>query len=373
MRLVAVLALLVLTVPSALAQGPPPIDVHIGIDQGSATVEGAGVELAGVTPGEEYRFTLNLTKEYTTFEVQASGLAIERPHQLVPHLRIDAGERECARVKGSCEYTLFEQFPDDEIWDIDGVARVFFTNGTATDVVLRLGIPGPVNATLVLVRDVTAPGFTVHPYGNVTTFSFYQETSTEELAIGDLQVRPAGSTGEWVVNPTPMFHFRQRFPVQGLDANTTYDARVVFRDWAGNTATSVTYQVRTMERPVVAAPEVRAISPLPDATVGQTGVVVKAEWSDPLNVTRDGVRVFFDKKEITEGIVYRLGEVTYEPPTPLARGAHSVAIEVQNAEGGLGIARWTFSVGGSAVPGSGLLAVLATGAVVAIAVRPRRS
>ncbi|MFA5862036.1 MAG: hypothetical protein WDA16_10120 [Candidatus Thermoplasmatota archaeon] len=341
----ALLALLVL--PIIDAQTSPRIDVRIELPAGTAT--GDGVVAGASTPNESYAFTLNLTRDYTTIEVHARGFIIERARQLVPHLLLDAREGACARAPGACDYTIFEEFPNDQVWTVDSPARVFFTSGTRDDVVLRLGVPGPVNATLLLVRDVTPPTFVVGERTDFTTYGFYQESQTNELAIGDLQVRELGKT-EWVVNPTPIYHVRQRFPVQGLSPERTYETRFEFHDWAGNNVTSPIERVTMPPAPVRASVTVKPLAPSPNATITGPNVVVRAEWSSPDSpVERSGVRLFFDLKEVTSALVIMENTASFTPPATLGRGAHRVDFEVTNQDGGEGSARWSFTVGRASV------------------------
>lgn len=373
MRFAVLTLLAVLVAPSALAQAQERIDVRIDVTRGAATVTGEGAARLNLTPGEDYRFTLNLTKDYTTFEVRASGLDLERASQLVPHLYIAMGEAECDRVKGTCDFSLFEQFPNDDVWDVDAPARVYSVNGTPDAVVLRLGVPGPVNATLLLARDVAPPNWTLRPMQDLTTIGFYQESVTDELSRADLQVRARGAT-EWIQNPTPTFHYLQRFPVQGLTANRTFEWRVLFEDWAGNEAATPTFLVTTPPEPVRPIPLVTIVSPLANATVPAEGVIVKVAWDSPeSSVPTDGVRLFFDKKEITEGIGRGEDEAAYVPPTALAPGLHSVSVEVRNDAGGVGVAKWTFTVERAESPLPGLAASLLIAGAAAFVLNTRRA
>ncbi|HWH09089.1 MAG TPA: hypothetical protein VNX21_07800, partial [Candidatus Thermoplasmatota archaeon] len=188
MRLAVPVLLALLLAPHALAQAEERIDVRIAVPrQGEPTVTGGGARLLNHTPGEEARFALNLTRDHTTLEVRVANWSVERVRQVLPLLLIDAGEPMCAERTSPCDYPLFEPFPHERVWDVDG--------------------PG------------TPPTFALRPPQNVTDIGFYQETTTGELALADLQVRAVGKA-EWVQNPTPTYHVLQRFPVQGLDADT---------------------------------------------------------------------------------------------------------------------------------------------------------
>lgn len=373
-----ILALLTLlaAAPAALAQASDPIDARIGLAPGSeptyAGPEGI-VRFLNATPGERYAWQLNLTANYTTFEVRARGVFdVERPRQAVPLIHLDEHEAICQEraTRGPCDYTLFYQFPNERVWDVDGPARVFHVNGTADDIVLRLGIPGPTNATLVLERDVTPPGFALGEVANVTPISFYQETRTDEFALADLQVREKG-TEEWIQNPTTLYHVLQRFPVQGLDPDTEHEARVVFTDWAGNTATSETYTVRTPPRPQGVKPVVTPLAPAPNSTVEVGSVVIRAAVDDQgVGLADGGLRLFFDLREVREDLVYQDGVLSYTPRTALAPGRHTVSVEATSAEGGTGTARWTFEVAGATrneSPATPALALVVLLALVALA------
>lgn len=371
-RLALVLGPLLLA-PAALAQAPSGVDATVLIagDAAPSVADGRGaLAFVNHSPREHYRFDLRVADPYWTVEVRATGLGLERARQLVPLLLVDANESACAATKGTCEYPLFEAFPNERIWEVDGPGRVFWSSGSGDDLVLRLGVPGPVNATLVLQRDERAPGFTLGAPQNVTHFSFYMETRTDELAWGDLQVRKADAGGEWVRNPTPVPHVLQRYPVQGLDAASTYDARVAFKDWAGNVATSETFTVTTLTEPIRPRPIVAPLAPAPNATVEGGAVVVRASVESPESPIED-VRVFFDKREVTQLARVEDGVVTFAAGA-LEPGRHSVSVEARNAVGGEADARWAFDVAGEAraAPGLGALATLAVAAAL-VAVRRR--
>lgn len=373
-----VLLLLAAAVPVGAAQAADPIDVRIELASGRdpSTTGGNGtVTFLNATPGERYAWTLNLTKDYTTFEIVSRGAVdLARARQLVPTLHLDENETVCqdTRTRGVCDYPLFEPFPNERIWDVDGPARVYFVNDTLSPLRLRLGVPGPTNATLVLTRDVSPPVFTLGPVTNLTRISFLQETRTDELARADLQVRKKGAD-EWVQNPTTVFHYIQRFPVQGLDADTEYEARVHFFDWAGNNVTSAPYSVRTPPAPDLPKPVITPLSPEPNGTLEATQVVIRASIDtkgQPL--AEGGIRLFLDLKEVRESLVYEDGVLSYLPRTALHPGRHTVNVEATTEEGATGSARWTFEVAGAErndSPGLPLFALVGALAAVAFARR----
>lgn len=362
-RLLLGLVLLAATLlaPAALAQPVGGVDATIVMTpDGPPVIEGTPglARLVESEPGERYVFALTLVEPLTTFEFRMSGFDVERPRQMVPTL-----------VVPDTEFPLFHAYPNERVWEAEGQARIANVSGTAEEIVLRLGVDGPRNHTLVITRDVTPPVFTLGEVVDLTHIGFYQETTTGEMALADLQVQKVGAA-EPVVNPTPEYHIRQRFPIQGLDPSTEYDLRVVFTDWAGNRVASETYRITTPERPVVPLPIVEALFPAPNATLVDGVVIVRARVvADESPLADNGIRLFFDKKEITSGLVYENEELVFRPPA-LAPGRHSVAVEATNAAGGTGVARWSFEVGDetrSSVPLPALLAL----AALALAARRR--
>jgi hypothetical protein len=349
--LVALTASALLSAPAAPAQAGGTVDATVTMTPETTMVvdgEEGLIRLIESEGGERYVFELTLTQSYTTFEFRMQGFDVERPRQMVPSL-----------VVPDTEFPLFHAYPNDRVWEADGPARVVNVTGSADAIVLRLGVDGPANRTLLIERDVAPPGFTLGEVTNLTHFSFYQETTTDEMALADLQVTRVGAAAH-VENPTPDYHIRQRFPVQGLDPASEYDIRVVFTDWAGNSVASDPYRVTTAPRPPAPLPLVEPLSPTPNATVPEGGVVISARIQavdSPL--AENGIRLFYDKREITSDLRYEDEVLTFTPPTA-SRGLHSVAVEVTNEAGGLGVARWTFVVGDegrSATPFPALLAL----------------
>ena len=368
MRAVTLLALLaaLATLPPAAAKADGPDFTVTIADGGAPAYDGpfGWLHLVESVPGERYVWNVTLPLEYTVGEFRVRGLDVERPRQLVPTL-----------VAPGSEYPLFEPYPDERVWEAEAAVRLFHAGGTGSDVILRLGIPRG-NGTLTLQRDVTPPTYTLGPLENLTHRDFYQETRTGELALGDLQVREKGAQ-EWVQNPTTLYHFRQRFPVQGLDPATEYEARVVFTDWAGNVATTPTYGFRTREAPVVPRPVVTILEPAANATLPNGTVVIRARIEANESPIQGGdIRFFLDKREVRESLVFEDGVFSYAPPSPLAPGPHSVSIEATNAAGGTGVARWSFAVedpdaATARTPAPGPLALLALAGMAALALRRR--
>lgn len=361
MRLLLVLATLAMLAPLAAGQSAP-IDATIRIDgDGDPVVETRGglVRLLESAPGALYRFELRIPEGHMIVEVRANGLGLERPRQLTPSLELN-----------ETQYPLFVDLPNDRVWEVEGRANVVHVNGTGDAIVTRLAVAGPRNVTLRLEVDTQPPVATLGERQNITHIGFYQESWTDEFALADLQVRRVGAS-DWVQNPTPDYHVYQRFPVQGLDGGTEYETRFVFTDWAGNENITPVERFTTAPSPVHPVPTITILSPEPNATVPAGGVTVRARIDSPESpVGPEGVRLFFDLRETTEGVTFDGTEVTYTPTTALARGIHRVSIEATNELGGRGSARWSFVVGsadenGTPLPTPLAILVLALSAALA--------
>lgn len=362
MRALLVLVLLASILPVASAQASN-IDATVRIQGDEAPVveaPGGIVRLQESVPGVRYRFELRLPQNYTTIEIRADGLGLERARQLFPSLDVN-----------ETEYPLFVDLPNERIWEVDSPVNVVHVNGTGDGIITRLGVAGPRNVTLRLDVDTVPPSATIGERQNMTHIGFYQETRTNEFAIVDLQVRRVGAS-EWVQNPTPDYHVFQRFPVQGLDAETEYETRFVITDWAGNENVTPVTRFTTPPAPVVPKPTVTIISPAPDATLQAGVVTVRASVESPESPVGDGgIRLFFDLRETTEGVTFDGQEITYTPQA-LAPGLHRVSIEATNEAGGRGDARWSFTIAGAAGNDTPLPAALAlVGAAIALALRRR--
>lgn len=345
-------AIFLLIAPSALAQPTGSIDLVVEL-RGDAppTYSTSGILSDHVrTPGERDAWNVTTVKPYTVLEFRVNGTyEVERAMQIVPTLHVPG-----------IAYPFFYVVQREAVWDVDSPDRI--SNSTTKDGthVIRLGIPGPANGTLTLERDVTPPNFTLGAIQNVTHFGFYQESKTDEPALGDLQIRKVGAT-DWNRNPTTELNYRQRFPVQGLSPNTTYEARLIVTDWAGNSITGSTYAVHSAPAPIIPMPRIVPLTPQPNSTAPSGDVVLSARVElDGLRLANSGLRIYLDKHAITEDLVFENGTLSYHPSTPLASGTHSVLMEATNAQGGLGRAQWTFTIAGErSVSAASLLGLFA--------------
>lgn len=369
-----------LLVPTGAAADGPDAVVELRAGSRPADVDGGLVlALRDVEPNASYSWDLRLAAEYAVveFRIHPGAFDVARAQQVVPLLRLDANESACqdAKTRGACEYPLFTRVSRVAVWEVDAPARISNLSYEGDVAVLRLGIPGPVNATLALERDVVAPRLDAGPRVNLTWRDFYQQTTTDELALVDLQVRKAGAE-EWVQSPTPEYHLLQKFPIQGLDAATTYEQRFVVTDWAGNVNTTDIETFTTPAEPERPRPVVRPLSPAPNATLlpGEMVVVRAAIESPDSPIAADGVRVFYDLKEVREGFEVRDGVVVFLPPEA-DRGLHTVSIEVTNEAGGQSQTRWAFRVGppeeARESPAFGVLGLVGAAAAVALLRRLR--
>lgn len=346
-----------LLVPAAAAAGET--DVAIEIDQaGQATVTDGQTQTTQTqaAPGEAYAWELKITDDYDIAEIRIEdAFDVDRGKQIVPLL----------------DGKHFVELRTRDPADVDRPAKVFNLTGANGTWIYRLGLPGPGTVNLSLHQDVTPPRFEMGEVTNLTHYSFDLKTRTPEPALAELSIQGPERNLSYPTNAPGIW---QRFPAQGLDPDTTYTYHVRFWDWSGNEATSETYELTTDPEPERPPVTVRAIAPLPNTTVpGGPGVVVKAEFESPESPVRtDQIRLFFDKEEIDRSAFSVDGTtVVYEVPEPLEPRTYFVSLEVPNLGGGVGEARWAFTVGEgsqSQAPGiAGVGTVVASLLAVAIA------
>lgn len=361
MRAIMLLALLVTASAQATHPGDErPHDIRIIVDGTNAPVvedPNGTVARTAWTPGQSSQWALTLDAPFTILQVEANGaFDIERPMQLLPS--VDDTDRHPGSDHPHPH--LFHPLYINDVHETTGAAWVANVTGDAQAFTLRLGLPGPGPATLTLQRDVTPPAFTLGDVEDITHVGFRLETATDEPAIADLRVKAPGV--DEVPFPTPAAAWTQTFPVQGLSANTTHDVRVAFTDWSGNQVWSDTFQVTTLPAPARTIPVITPTYPAPDAVVSGHRVRVLAEWSSPgAPVDPASVRFFFDKQEIRTDLRADGDGFAWEPAGRLAPGLHAVSLEVRSQDGGLGVAKWTFTVDGEAT--TPLPAVLAVAAL----------
>lgn len=358
LRLALALAVLATLVPPAIAEEGPDLVIHL--EQGEAPRhEGAPglATLAEEEAGERLAWNLTLSKEFTVVEVRARGyFDVERARQVLPLL----------------DGRYFAEFPLPDLSQATEAVPLFNLTGDASDLVLRLGFPGPGSVNFTLERDVEPPVFAIGGVDHITHYSFVATTTTLEPALADLRIRPAAG-GDELRNPTVRPALEQTFPVQGLDPATAYAWHVVFKDWSGNVARSDEQRLLTAPEPVRPLPRVLDLVPAANATVPPPVLVVSARVvSDESPVTFDGVRLFVDKREVVDEFTFEDGVVTYRLPEPLRAGFHSVSLEVTNVAGGRAIERWTFTVdvagvaGETSTPGAAAVGAMAALALVAL-------
>ncbi len=354
-RPVAIAALCcLLLVPAAAAAGETDVGIELGPDGQATVTDGqARVDQTQAVPGEAYAWEVEVADDYDVAEVRIDGaFDVERGEQIVPLL----------------DGKHFVELRTRDPADVDQPAKVYNLTGANGTWTYRLGLPGPGTLNLSLHRDVSPPRFQVGEIRNLTHFSFDLKTTTPEPALAELVIQgpdrnityPTNAPGVW-----------QRFPAQGLDPDTTYAYHIRFWDWSGNEATSETYELTTRPEPERPEVTVRPISPLPNTTVPRgANVVVEAEFESPDSPVRaDGIRLFFDKEEIENGAFTVDGTtVRYQVPGPLEERTYFVSVEVPNLGGGVGEARWSFTVGeGTQSPAPGASALASLIAAVAAA------
>lgn len=333
--------LLFVLVPAAQAQTVHSWQLGPG---GEATMSDPNlVDAEEHVPGQRHTWTLDLSEDYAVLALQVAGaLPVERPRQAVPLL----------------DGKHFIQVPFDPS-EVDQPARVYSLEGDAGNFTYRLGLPGPGRVNLTLALDTEPPGFTLGPVERVTHFSFYTETRTTEAALATLTVHPP--EGEPVLHPTPDPALLQRFPVQGLEPETTYTIELSFADWSGNEARAEPFTVRTQAVPERPRPNLTIAAPVPNATVPAEDLLLHVRIESPDSPIPPGaVRLFFDKREVTEAATVTEGAVHYAPPGPLESRRYSASVEVTNEAGGTAEVRWSFTVEGpTSTPLAPLLALVA--------------
>lgn len=355
------LSLLLLGIaPTAHAKDGP--DATLTLRPGSPIPGAAGwLEPDENVPGEDVTWNLTQTDAYRTVEIRVERgvFDVERPRQVVPTIEGNASRR-----------PLFVVVTYADVWTADTPAQIAHVSDDNGTILLRLGIPGPATGRLVLTRDVAPPRITPGPIQNVTTHTFFVETRTDEPATVDLQTRPVGST-PWIPHPTADYNLLQRFPINGLPADSDVDARLVAEDWAGNNATLDLPRIHTDLAPPVRTIEVKPDAPAPNATVAEARNIT-ASIDPTLKLADNGITFFLDKTATRENLRFENGTITYAPPEPLPPGPHSVSFEVTDATGAHGVARWTFTVATRQAPTTGLAFTLVGVASLALA-RSRRS
>lgn len=339
---VAVLMCLVL-VPAASAAGETDVGITIDPDGQAEVTQGqAQVSSTQQDPGQAYAWEVDVVDDYAVAEIHIQdAFDVDRGKQIVPLL----------------DGAHFVQLKHTDPADVDRPAKVYNLSGADGQWTYRLGLPGPGTVNLSLHRDVTPPRFEVGEIRNLTHFSFDLKTRTPEPALAELVIQgperelsyPTNAPGVW-----------QRFPAQGLDPDTTYTYHVRFWDWSGNQATSQSYEVTTRPEPERPPVTVRPVSPAPNSTVSaDEPVVIEAAYESPDSPVRgDGIRFFFDKEELDRSAFTIQGaSVRYEVPGTLDERIYFVSVEVPNLAGGVGEARWSFTVGApSQAPAPGLAA-----------------
>lgn len=314
------------------------------------------VEDANHTPGEAYAWTLNGTDDYHTVEIRVDGtFELDRPRQLVPLL----------------DGKHFIELSGRDVDEVDRPARVFNLTGDASTFTYRLGVPGPGAANLTLHVDTEPPEVEIGEVRELDHVSFDLPTTTSEPALAWLNVTPVEG-GDTVPFPTNTPDRRQTFLVQGLDPETTYELELRYEDWSGNVVRPDVFTVTTEPRPEAPTPIVEPVRPTPDATVAPDETLVEATFDgNGSPVSASGVRLFVDKQEVDhDDFTVEDGTLRYRAPAPLDEGPHSVAVEVENQAGGLGVARWSFTVeGAEPAPAPGVAALAALAGAGALLIR----
>lgn len=367
-------ALVVLLLAPAASAAPAPTTIRIALVDGETPTHDAppGMVHLATDDGDRWAWNLTLVDAYTVAEIRASGFDLERPRQLLPEY--DDAAQHGPNVEAHLHPHFFTEVRSD-VADVDSPVRIVNFTEDGDAIVIRLGLTGPGNATLLLTKDTTPPRFTLGEPTDVNHYRFILKTTTDEFAFGDLRIRPAAG-GDEVPNQTPVPALEQTFPVQGLREDTEYVAYVVFTDWSGNEARSETFTVRTLPKPYAEPPDFVVLAPAANSTV-EAGPRVLATFDSATRVERGGVQVFLDKTAVVDfsfvrdNVAPNRVTVVVVPEPPLGPGLHHAAVEVTDEAGGKAVARWSFTVADRDAPPAGLAALVIPAALAALW-RPRR-
>jgi MYXO-CTERM domain-containing protein len=336
------------------------LSIEIGADGDATTDDVGGIVVAeDHDPPERYAWQLSLDTNYTLANVTVDeGFDVDRPRQLVPLLD---GEH-------------FVEVRDPARVDRPGTVFNLSTEAEGSGS-YQLGLPGSGEANLTLATDRAAPEIAVVSVGNHTDVGFDVTTDTSEAAMAELFVETP--QGERVQSyPTNRPGLWQTFPVQGLEANTTYEIVVDAWDWSGNEVTSERVEVTTEPEPDPPDPVLEPVRPEPNATVSSTGVVVEASYSEEgWSIDESSVLVFFDKERVDASEVeVGDGSIVYRADGPLEAREYHVSVEADNEVGGTGVARWSFQVDGDeAARSPGPLGLAGLALAAGLVARRRRS
>lgn len=313
-------------------------------------------ELTNRSDGQRYVWNLSLPDETTvgTFHLH-DVFEVNRTRQIVP--TFDDAQRHPGADHPHPHY--FSEVPADELRD--GPRHAYNATTNASNRTLRLALPGPGPASLELRADRTPPAVTSESPTDVTHIGFELVTRTDEPALAQLRVQHVEG-GQAQTYPTQNPAYRQRFPVQGLDANATYRLNGTYRDWSGNERDAELGTVQTAPAPDRPEPVVVPRHPTPNASLAEPVAEIAADVGNA-SVPAVGVRLFVDKIEVHDGFEVADGSLRHRLSEPLGDGRHVVRVEARGETGGVGIAEWSFVVATSTAPGPAVPGIV--GAVLA--------
>lgn len=301
------------------------------------------------TGGQSLEWNLRTTKARLIGVVDVQGyFDVARPQQVLPEVD-DHFPPQCTPASGvapdAVSRRYFSPVSYTSLEESAECARVSNSTGTPASFQLRVAFPinqTRGNATFALTRDVTPPGFSLGVIRDITHIGFYTETTTTEWAYADLMIRPAEG-GETVRNPTALPARLQRFPIQGLKAAMAYTFHVEFTDWSGNQARSEDVAVTTAAAPVVAKPQILAVTPEDESHMADVDLVT-VTFADPDHEIT-GVSFFLNKAPVASDLVnIEEGRATFVPTEGLAPGRHHLSVEVTNSAGARAVEQWTVYV-----------------------------
>ncbi len=351
-----VTAAALLALAGLASAGQADASIRVGPDGDPASDE-AWVELVDHEPGTAYAWRLDVPQETVLVDVEIEDTSrVDRARQWVP------------QVDGS------HFVEEDELAREDATPPAFNLSTRDDAFLYTLAVPGPGEANLTLERDTSPPNVTLDPVRNVTHYGFTVTTHTGDPARGEIVLED--EDGEVVrTHTTPSPGVFQRFPVIGLDAETTYAFHVRVWDWSDNEATTETQQATTLEEPNPPGPTIEEVSPPPGATVNASEeIVVEVAYSasgSPVNPS--GINLFFDKEPVhASQMEIHPDRLRYTVPAPHEPRTVSISVEVPTQAGGTSTERWSIHVEEDDPAQAPLPGALVAGAIVLGALALRR-
>lgn len=186
------------------------------------------------------------------------------------------------------------------------------------------------------------------PTGNVTTTQPVIEAAyRDDTGVATAQVRLL-LDGADVTSASTVSASGIRFTGNAL-AQGAHAVVLTVPDTAGNRTTATwAFHVDSI------APTITTQFPR-DTQSAAPGAVISAQFNDSgAGIDIGRLRLLVDGVDVTERATLSAEGISYQPPSPLAGGAHSVSLSVADIAGNVAVSSWTFGVDAAAPVVSGL-------------------